>query len=160
MAVGTLTAIALALTAVATGVGTYASVAQGSAAKEAGKNQQRSENANAKAAQDAAALEAGQIRRKNLLRMGSQRANAAKSGVLVDDSAADVIYDSSIQGELEALSSLYSGASAASYARSRGRNAAWEGKQAAKAGYIGAGSSVIGGLNSGVNTFSTAKFKT
>jgi hypothetical protein len=143
--------IALAVTAVGTGVSTYAAIEQGKAADDAAKATQQSEKRNAQAASDAAALEAGQVRRKNLQRLGSQRAAAAKSGVLIDDSAADVIYDSSIQGELEALSVLYSGASQAGYYRSRGSIAAMEGKNAKQAGYLKGGATLIGGLGSVAN---------
>lgn len=149
----TLAVVAVALTAVSAGVGTYAAVEQGNAAKDAGKRQQDIANQNAKAAQDAAALEAGQIRRKNLLRLGAQRAGAAKSGVLIDDSAGDVITDSAIQGELEALSAVYSGNSAAASQRNRGNLARYEGNQAASASYINAGSTLIGGIGRGVNQY-------
>lgn len=151
-----LPAIAVALTAVGAGVGTYAAVQQGNAAKAAGRNQQEAANASAKAANDAAALEAGQIRRKNLLRLGAQRASAAKSGILIDDSAGDVITDSAIQGELEALSAVYSGAATSSAHQRRGALARYEGNQAASAAYIGAGSTVIGGLGSSVNSYRAA----
>ena len=130
---------------VGTGVGTYAAVKQGDAAEEASKRAQEAENANAQAEQNAAALEAGQVRRRNLLRFGSQRAAAAKSGVLIEG-AQDVIYDTSVQGELEALSTLYGGASAASYYRSRGANARAEGSAARSASRIQAGSTLIGGI--------------
>ncbi len=140
--------IAVALAAVGTGVAAYGAVAQGDAADEAAKRTQQAENANAQAAQDAAALEAGQVRRKNLLRLGSQRADAAKSGVLIDDSAADVIYDTAIQGELEAQSVLYGGASSAAYSRQKGVNARAAGDNAKSASRISAGGTIIGGLGS------------
>ena len=149
--------IAVALAAAGTGVAAYGAVSQGHAAKEAGKANQEAENANAKAAMDAAALEAGQVRRKNLLRLGTQRANAAKSGVLINDSAADVIYDTSIQGELEALSSLYSGKTSATYAKSRGNIARYEGNQQGKASYINAGSTVLGGLSKTASMYPSTK---
>jgi hypothetical protein len=141
----------LVATAAGAGVGAYSSIKQGEAANDAAKATQQSEKRNAQAASDAAALEAGQVRRKNMLRLGSQRAAAAKSGVMIDDSAADVIYDSSIQGELEALSVLYSGASQAGYYRSRGNIAAMEGKNAKSAGYLRGGATLIGGLGAGAN---------
>lgn len=148
--------IAVALAAVGTGVGVYGAVAQGDAAKDAGKRQQDIANQNAKAEQAAAALEAGQIRRRNLLRLGSQRAGAAKSGVLIDDSAMDVITDSAIQGELEALSAIYSGSSSAAAHRNRGSLAAWEGRRARSASYINAGSTLIGGIGLGVGNYNQA----
>lgn len=149
--------IAVALTAIGTGVAAYSAVEQGKAADEASKRQQEAENANSKQAQDAAALEAAQVRRRNLLRMGSQRASAAKSGVLIDDSAADVIYDTAIQGELEALSATYSGAAASSYYRSRGVSARAEGRAARRAGNLGAGATLIGGLAKGANQYPTLR---
>ena len=141
-----LAAIAAVSALAGTGIAAYGAVAQGNAADEAGKRTQEAENANAQASMEAASLEAGQVRRKNLLRLGSQRADAAKSGVLISDSANDVIYDTAIQGELEAQSVLYSGASAASYQQQRGVNARAAGASAKSGSYINAGSSVIGGL--------------
>lgn len=147
----------VAITALAgAGVAAYSAVSQGNAAEDAAKATQRAESANAQAAMDAAALEAGQVRRKNLLRLGSQRADAAKSGVLINGSAADVIYDTAIQGELEAQSVLYSGAQSASYSKQRGANARAAGADAKPASYINAGSSIIGGLGSAARGYSGA----
>lgn len=143
----TIAGISLALTAAGTGVAVYGAVDSADKAKEAGENAQRAEDMNAQREQDAAGFEAANVRRKNLLRLGSQRAAAAKSGVLIDDSAGDVIYDAAIQGELEALATTYGGASAAAYYRSRGANASWEAGRAASGAYIGAGGSIIGGLS-------------
>lgn len=138
--------IAVALAAVGTGVAAYGQVKAGKAADEAAKATQEAENANALAAQQQAAYEAQQVRRKNLLRLGEQRAVAAKSGVLIDDSAGDVIYDTSIQGELEAQAALYSGAVSSGYYRQRGNIARLEGANAKSASRIQAGSTIIGGL--------------
>lgn len=139
-------AIPAILALVATGVGTYSAVAQGEAAEDASHAQQKAANQQASSAQAAASLEAAQVRRENLLRMGTQRASTAKSGVLIDGSANDTIYDSAIQGELEALSVLYSGASEAGYHRSRGKIARMEGKAAKRAGYISGAGTLIGGV--------------
>jgi hypothetical protein len=73
---------------------------------------------------------------------------------LIDDSAADVIYDTAIQGELEAQSVLYGGAQAAAYNRSRGNIARLEGKNAKSASRIQAGATVIGGLGNAASTYS------
>jgi vacuolar-type H+-ATPase subunit E/Vma4 len=145
--------IALALTAVGTGVAAYGQVQAGNKAEDAAKASQAAENMNAQAAMNAAALDAKQVRRRNLLRLGEQRSVAAKSGVLIDDSTADVIYDTSIQGELEAQSALYSGATAAAYSRSRGSIARLEGKNAKSASRISAAGTVIGGLGSAATNY-------
>lgn len=138
--------VAAAAALVSAAVGTYSAVAQGEAADDAAKEQNKAAKAQAQSAQDAAALEAGQVRRENLLRLGKNRASTAKSGVLIEDSATDVAYDNSIQGELEAMSVLYSGATEANYQRSRGRMALKEGKAAKRAGYISGAGTLIGGV--------------
>lgn len=152
-AVPALPFIALALTAVGTGVAAYGQVKAGKAADQAAKATQEADNANALAAQQQAAYEAQQVRRKNLLRFGEQRAAAAKSGVLINDSAADVIYDTSIQGELEAQAALYSGAASSNYYRSRGAIARLEGSNAKSASRIQAGSTIIGGLGKAASLY-------
>ena len=140
--------VAIVGAAAGAGVGTYGAVSSANAAKETAKANQEADAANAQAASDAAALEANQVRRRNLLRLGEQRAKTAKSGVLIDDSASDVIYDSAIQGELEARSALYSGATQSAYYASRGQMARTEGANAARASYIGAGSTILGATSS------------
>lgn len=142
-----LPAIAVALSAIGTGVGTYSAFAQGSAAKDAARNQQKAENANALAATQAAALEAEQIRRQNRIRLGASRAAAAKSGVLINDSAADVMYDTSVQGELEAMSAIYSGATSATLSQNRGRAAIAEGRAASRIGSLRGAATLIQGLS-------------
>lgn len=149
--------IAVALSAVGTGVGVYSSVAQGEAADDAAKEQNKAAQAQAKSAQDAAALEAGQVRRENLLRLGKNRAITAKSGVLIEDSASDVSYDNSIQGELEAMSVLYSGATEANYQRSRGKSALREGSAAKKAGYVSGAGTLIGGASTTISKMPSFK---
>jgi hypothetical protein len=139
---------AIAASVVGTGVGVYSQVKAGNDAEDAAKANAAVEKNNAIAAQQQAALEAGQVRRKNLLRMGAQRAAAGKSGVLIDDSAGDVIYDTAIQGELEALSVAYSGATQSNYYNSKSRIARWEGSQAKSAANLNAGATLIGGLGS------------
>ena len=146
--------IAVALTAVGTGVAVAGQIQAGNNAEDAAKASQQAENQNAQAAMNAAALDAQQVRRRNLLRLGEQRAVAGKSGVLIDDSAADVIYDTSIQGELEAQSALYSGATSAAYSRSRGSIARLEGKNAKSASRIQAAGTLIGGLGSAATKYS------
>lgn len=133
------------LSAAGTVVGVYSSIEQGEAADDAAKSQNDAAKAQAQSAQDAAALEAGQVRRENLLRLGRNRAQTAKSGVLIQDSFSDVQMDTDIQGELERMSVLYSGASEAGYLKSKGRMALAEGKAAKRAGYISGAGTLIGG---------------
>mgnify|MGYP003342798234 CR=1 FL=1 len=121
---------------------------QGDAAEEAAKYNNAVAQNDAIAAQNAAAFEARQIRRKNLLRMGAQRAAIGQSGVSLDAGSSfdDVMFDSAIQGELEAQAAIYSGAMKSQSALASGQMALWEGKQAQRAAGIGMASAAIGAV--------------
>jgi hypothetical protein len=121
---------------------------QGEAAEQAAEYNAAVAQNDAIAAQNAAAYEARQIRRKNLLRLGMQRAGAAKSGVSLDAGSSfdDVMFDTAIQGELEAQAALYTGNVRSQAQRASGSMALWEGKQAQRAAGIGMASGAIGAL--------------
>jgi hypothetical protein len=121
---------------------------QGEAADEAAKYNAAVAQNDAVAAQNAAAYEARQIRRKNMLRLGMQRSEAAKSGVSLDAGSSfdDVMFDTAIQGELEAQAALYSGALRAQAQRSSASMALLEGKRAKRAAGMGVASGAIGAL--------------
>ena len=121
---------------------------QGEAAEEAAKYNAAVAQNDAVATQNAAAYEARQIRRKNLMRLGMQRAEAGKTGVSLDAGSSfdDVMFDTAIQGELEAQAALYTGNVRSQAARASGAMATWEGKQAKRAAGIGAISGAVGAL--------------
>lgn len=121
---------------------------QGRAAKEAAKFNSKVAANNAKAAEQSAAYEAAQIRRKNLLRLGAQRAIGAKSGVALDSGGSldDVIMDSAIQGELDAQAALYAGQVRAVREKAAGQLSIFEGEQAESAANLQSAGAVIGGL--------------
>lgn len=125
---------------------------------------------NALSAQQQAAYEADQIRRRNVQVLGRQRAMAAKAGVLISGSVADVIEDSSVQGELDVLTTLYSGAMQANYYKSQGTLSQSESKfqqfvgktakvqgQYAVAGGIASGVGNLAGIGSDYGTFKSVK---
>ena len=64
----------------------------------------------AQSARSTAAYNADRIRAHVARLSGTQRAAFAKSGVTLDGSAADVMYDTAMQGELEALVEKHAGA--------------------------------------------------
>lgn len=151
--IGTTAAIVasvVAATAALAGGATAAvsAIQQGKAQEEASKYNAEVAQNDAIAAQNAAAAQARQIRRQNLLRLGAQRADIAKSGVSLDAGSSfdDVIYDSAIQGELEAQSALYTGLVRSQAQQAAGAMALYEGKQAKRAAGIGAASGVVGGI--------------
>lgn len=145
--------ISLALTAVGTGVAVAGSLEQAEVAEKAGKFNEAVANNQAKAEQDRAQFEAARLRKRNLVLLGKQRAGFAKSGVNLGGSALDVIYDSELEGQLDVLNSLYSGAVGANYQRTRGQLARMEGQNAATAARYGAASTFLTGVGRGVSQY-------
>lgn len=125
--------ISLALTAVGTGVAVKGSLDAAAASEKAGEFNEAVAKNQAQAESDKAAYEAQRIRKRNLVLLGKQRAAYAKSGVNLSGSALDVMFDSSMEGELDALAAQYTGATAAGFYRSKGQLARMEGDNAAAA---------------------------
>jgi hypothetical protein len=101
------------------------------AAQAQGESQAQIAERQATAQLQQAQTEALAIRRNNERVRGTQRVAFLKSGVTLSGSAQDVIYDSAIEGELEALNATYKGNVAynqnqdeAAYARSQGATSA------------------------------------
>lgn len=137
--------ITLALTAAGTGVAVKGSLDAAAASEKAGKYNEALSNNQAIAESDKASFEAARIRKRNLVLLGKQRANYAKSGVNLSGSALDVIYGSSLEGELDALTTQYSGETAAGYYRSRGVLARMQGSNAAAANRASAYGTILTG---------------
>lgn len=112
--------IALVALASASAVSAYGSISAASASRAEGRNAQAAANAQAGAQLDQATAEANTIRDRNRRVIASQRSVYLKSGITLDDTASDVIYDSSIQGELDALNALYRGRVGASSSVNQG----------------------------------------
>lgn len=98
---------------VASAAGTAVSIVGQQEAADAQKrsadyNAQVAQN-NAIAAQQESEYEAARIRDKNRRVLASATAAQAKNGVVLDGSSSDVLYDSSVQGELDAMAALYTG---------------------------------------------------
>ena len=147
MAVATTTAIALGIAAVSAGLGAYSSIQQGQAAKSAAEYNAAVARNNAAASQTQASEEAARSRSRTRRALSSQRAQFAKSGAMVSGSALDVLYDSSIQGEMDALSIEYRGAVEANrYMAQAGLNR-MEGRSASQAGYLQGAGSILGGAS-------------
>lgn len=137
--------IVLAATVAGAGVAAYSSIEQGKAADEAGKYNQKVASNNAEAARQQAMFEADKVRKRNMLILGRQHAEAAKSGILDTGSMEDVFNDSAVQGELDAMVTNYGGAYKANYYASQGRLARYEGSAAQQASYYRAGGTLLTG---------------
>jgi len=82
---------------------------------------ERIAEANAIQAEKGAAYQAALIRSKNRRLMGTQRSRLMASGGAESGSVLDVMADSSAQGELDALATMYSGAQQVAAYRIQGR---------------------------------------
>ena len=125
--------------------GAYASLEQGKAAEKSAKYSAKVNEINAETANQQALFDAGQTRLKNARLKGAQRTAAAASGIDDSGSVLDVENDSAIAGEMEALTSIYTGGASANANRNRAKMNLFEGAAAKKAGYIGAGTSLLTG---------------
>lgn len=163
------TATILAVTAVvavaAAGVGAYSSYASAEAQKQSAEYNQEASAYNQKVAQNSAlaaeqqgALDAYRIRQQNLRTLGTIEADTGASGG-AGGSAADVAYDDSVQGEMNALVSQYKSSTQATQFTSQGQVAQQQGVLAGmQAGSItpgiSAGGAALSGLATGVGAMS------
>jgi hypothetical protein len=151
----------LAVSAIGAGVAAVGQIEQGKAADKAGKyNAQVAEN-NALAAQQQAEFDAGRLRKRQLILLGKQRANFAKSGVELSGSATDVMYDCALEGELDRLAVFYTGNVTAGNQRARAGLERMEGSNAKATGYLNAGGTILTGAGrtaSGYNRIQNPSF--
>lgn len=117
MGIETAAYVVLAAAAV---VGTAGSIQAAGAARKQGKLAQAAANAEATASRQQGQTEAEQIRNRNRRILASQRTGFLKSGITLDGTAGDVIYDSAIQGELDSLNALYKGETGYYSSKNRG----------------------------------------
>ena len=135
----------VAIAAVGTGVATYSAIAQGQAASAAAKYNAAVARNNALAAEQQSTIDADRIRKRNRLLFGHQEAAAAKSGMDLSGSIDDVIYDSSVQGEMDRLAALYTGKVSANAQEARATLSDYEARNAKTASYWGAGGTLLSG---------------
>lgn len=158
IATSTLAIVGVALAVVAAGVGTYSAISNAQAQKEAADFNEKIATNNAASANIQAAEEARRIRQRNLHLLATQRVAGAKAGIDISSgSFQDVVYDSSIQGEMDALSALYTGKVSAGSDLMRAKLFKMEGDNAVTQGYFNAGSAILSGAGSAVSRFPTAK---
>ena len=138
--------IVVAISAAGTTAAAYSSAEQGKAAEEASKRNAKAQDTNARVAAEQAQYAADRQRSENRRRLGAQRAAGAKSGIdLSGGSFEDVLLDSAVQGEMDALASIYQGRAASAAYQSSARNSLLEGRAAKQAGYLRAGSTLLSG---------------
>lgn len=152
MALTTLGIIGILTAAAGTAVSAYGSIQQGKIANQAAKyNAKVAENA-AIAERQAAEYDASRLLERNRRVFSSQRAAFAKSGVTLSGSASDVMYDSKIQGELDVMTRLYQGSSAANKFVAQSAISRYQGKSALAGGRTQAGATLLTGAGQAMTT--------
>jgi hypothetical protein len=151
---GYLTATAIGLAIASAAIGAYTSYQSGQAQKDAAKYNAKVATNNADAAVQQAQFDAQQIRSKNKRILAAQKAIYSGSGIdLASGSSGDVAYDSSIEGEMDALKAIYTGQT---NARSFAASAALDKSRASNAetiGNYGAAGSILGGASSATGIY-------
>ena len=140
MAFAIIGAVAAAVGAVVAAYGTYETGQQQQAASEYNKKVARNQ---AQAARDAASIQEDAIRDRDRRLLARQRAEVGASGYTAEGSPLSVMLDSAQEAELEALRVRYGGASAAAGAQSDAQLQSFYGQNAARAGTIGAGGTLL-----------------
>lgn len=138
---------AAAIPYIAAGVAAYGAIQQGQAARAAANFNAAVERNNAETSRQEALVASMQQERENRLRLGAIRAAQGKAGgTQASGSVLDVIGDAAAQGELQRQRIIYAGEQ-----KARGYDASaildtMQGKQAEKAGYLRAGTELLGGF--------------
>lgn len=137
--------VALAFIAAATSA--YGTYSTGQAQKNAAKYNAEVNKNNAEIAAQQAAHDAQAIRDKNKKVLAAQRAAYSASGIDNSGTPRDVAADSAAQGEMDALTAIYTGKLNSNASLARAQINRMEGKSASTAGTIGAAGSLLGGVS-------------
>lgn len=130
-------------------VGAAGAVYSGQQQQKAAKYNADVNQKNAEQARQQAMFDAEQTRAQNRKLLGAQRAAASASGLDPDSgSMLDVQQDSAIQGELEALTNIYTGRTSANASLAKARLNRMEGNAAVTSSYFSAGASLLSGASS------------
>jgi hypothetical protein len=128
-------------------VAAVASAAMSAAgAIQAGQAQKKMAQYNARVAEDTARYQAERQQDKVSRLMGAARVAVNKSGIAMSGSPLDVLADSAMQSELDRQAILRQGSAQAAMDR-------YQGSQAARAGYFGAGTALLQGVGKAAGAF-------
>lgn len=119
-------------------------IQQAQAAKKAANYNAQLADENAKIARQQGDSHAAQIRRQSVLGLGDMRASFAANGVSLEGSALDVMADSAYQYELDKQNARYNAELKARGYSNEAQLQRARGESAMTAGYLKAGSSLIG----------------
>lgn len=144
MGLETLAIIGIAMVVAGGMVSAYGSIQEGKAQNRQAKAQAKAVENQVITQRQSAEFDAARIRERNRRIRGSQAAAGAKSGLLVGSgSMGDVMYDSSLQGELDVLSTMYRSQTNAAAGFSQATMLRQAGKDAEKLGKLNAGTTLL-----------------
>ena len=143
----------LVLSAAGTGATIYAQQEAASAQKKAANYDAQVASNNALQAQQASQYEATRTRDRNRRLLASSVAATAKNGIQLSGSASDVLYDSSVQGELDAMASLYTGKVSANAQEAQARLSRMKSSSISASQGINAAGTALGGVGSGISQY-------
>lgn len=129
----------------AAGIAAVGAVKQGQAAQAAATFNAMAAEADASQARSDALAQSMQTQRENVLRLGSMRASAGAGGGTMEGSVLDVLADTAAQGELQRQWVLYQGEARARGYRTTATLDRMQGKAAADAGLMRAGTELFSG---------------
>lgn len=157
--IATSTALAAAAVAsiAAAGISAYGMYSQGQAQKKMAEyNAEVAANA-AKSSQMQGQAEAERIRDRNARVAGAQRASFLSSGVTISGSASDVMYDSALEGELDAMMAIYRGDIGANQANSQAELSRMQGRAAQSASMYNATGTLLTGVGNSLGYYGEYK---
>lgn len=152
-AASTVMAIAAVVAVVGSGISAYGMYQQGQAQKNVANYNAKLQENSAIAARQEAESAAKQIRDRSDRIRGSQVAATSKSGLMLSGSVNDVMYDSAINSELDALTMIYKGQRSAETLHSQSLITSYEGSVAGELGTIGAGATLLTGATQGLGYY-------
>ncbi len=153
-AASTIAAVAAVVAVVASGVSAYGMSQQGKSQERVAKYNAKIQENSAITARQEAEASARQIRdRANRIR-GAQVAGASKSGITISGSVNDVMYDSALNSELDALTMIYKGERSAEGLTTQARITRYEGSESSRLATFGAGATLLTGAAQGVGYWS------
>jgi hypothetical protein len=138
--------IAVIATVAAAGISAYASYESGQAQKEAGKYNAAVAENNAIAARNSAMLAEEDHREKSRRILATIRARSGASGTTMEGSPLLVLSDSARQSEIDALRIRYGGELEATGYKAQAGLSLFQGDQAATAGALTGGATMLTGL--------------
>ena len=151
-----LAAAALVTSIAGTAMSVYSQVEQGKSQNEWSQYNAAVAERDAVAAQQSAEYDASQKRKETEKLLGRQRALYGKAGVTLEGSPLLLMEETASQGELDALMIEREGKLKAGNYQSEAALSRMKGSSAQKAGYYGAGSSLLTGASSAMTAYGSS----